>query len=229
MFFLAPAPGRRSSAIQLWGLALGVPSVVLGLLGVPGVLGPGALAVAAAAVSHAAWVAAMARGRKRPGLDWGLRLTLTATVFVLPAIVLGLALAADRVSGPRVALAYAVLVLGGFVSLTIAGMTLKIVPFLVWYHTFAPRAGRERVPTLAELSWPRLEGAACVLLTGGVGLLAGAVFVGDVTWIRAAASVLALGAAAFALAVARVLGHLRPRLRHRAEDLGTRARAGEHL
>ena len=30
------------------------------------------------------------------------------------------------------AVAYAVIVLGGWVSLTIAGMMLKIVPFLVW-------------------------------------------------------------------------------------------------
>jgi hypothetical protein len=229
MFFLAPVPGRCSSAVQLWGLALGVPSVVLGLVGVPGLLVPGALAVAAAVVGHGARVLVMARDRKRPGLDWGLRFTLTATVFVLPAAILGLALAADRVSGPRVALAYAVIVLGGFISLTIVGMTLKIVPFLVWYRTFAPRAGRERVPTLAELSWPRLEGAAYVLLTGGVALLAGAVFVGDVTWIRVAASVLALGAMAFALSVARVLGHLRPRLQNRAEDLGAQARAVENL
>ena len=73
------------------------------------------------------------------------------------------------------ALAYAVLVLGGWVSLTIAGMMLKIVPFLVWYRAYSPRVGREPVPTLAQLSWPRVEGVAYVLLTGGVIGLAGAV------------------------------------------------------
>ena len=70
---------------------------------------------------------------------------------------LGVALATDRLSGPRVALAYAVVVLGGWVSLTIVGMMLKIVPFLVWYRAYGPRAGREPVPTLAQLSWPRAE------------------------------------------------------------------------
>jgi hypothetical protein len=212
MFFLAPAPRRWHCLLQLWGLAAGVPAVVLGLLGVPALLVVGALAVAVAAGAHAAWVWEMARGRKRPGLDWGLRFVLTATVFLLPAVALGLALAADRLSGPRVAMAYAVVMLGGWISLTIAGMMLKIVPFLVWYRAFGPRAGREHVPTLADLSWPRVEGTAYGLLTAGVGLLAVALFVGDVAAIRAAAAVLALGALAFSLVVVRILGHLSPRL-----------------
>jgi hypothetical protein len=212
MFFLAPVPGRWSSRLQLWGLMLGLPSVVLGLVGVSALLVPGALAVAAAALGHAWWVLAVARGRKRPGLDWGLRFTLTATVFILPAAILGVSLAADLLSGPRVALAYAVIVLGGWVSLTIVGMMLKIVPFLVWYRAFAPRAGRERVPTLGALSWPWLEGTAYTLLTGGVGLLAAVVSIGDVAAIRGAAAVVALGALAFALVLVRILGHLSPRL-----------------
>jgi hypothetical protein len=211
MFLLAPAPRRAATLVQLWGLALGVPSVVLGLLGVPGLLPLGALAVAAATVSHAAWVFEMAHRRKRPGLDWGLRFTLTATAFLLPAVILGLALAADRLSGPRVALAYAVTVLGGWISLTIAGMMLKIVPFLVWYRVYSPRAGREPVPTLAQISSPRLEGSAYVLLTAGVVLLAITTWLGDAGGIRGAGIVLALGALAFAGAVARVLGHLHAR------------------
>jgi hypothetical protein len=167
--------------------------------------------VAAATVSHAAWVFEMAHRRKRPGLDWGLRFTLTATAFLLPAVILGLALAADRLSGPRVALAYAVTVLGGWISLTIAGMMLKIVPFLVWYRVYSPRAGREPVPTLAQISSPRLEGSAYVLLTAGVVLLAITTWLGDAGGIRGAGIVLALGALAFAGAVARVLGHLHAR------------------
>jgi hypothetical protein len=207
MFLLAPAPRRWSALLQLWGLIVGVPSVVMGLMGVPGLLLPGALAVAAAALGHSAWVLEMARERKRPGLDWGLRFTLTATAFVLPAAALGVALAADRLSGPRVAMAYAVVVLGGWTSLTIVGMMLKIVPFLVWYRTYSPRAGREPVPTLAQLSSPRLEGLAYALLTGGILLLAVTVLVGDAAWIRVAGTVLALGAVAFAAVLGRILSH----------------------
>jgi hypothetical protein len=177
------------------------------LLGAPGLLAAAALAAAAAAASHAWWVIQIARARKRPDLDWALRFVLTATAFVVPAVVLGLALAGP-LSGPRAALAYAVVVLGGWISLTIAGMMLKIVPFLVWYRAYGGRAGRERVPTLAQLASPRLEGAAYVLLVGGVALLAIAVFAGDAAWIRGAGAILALGALAFTAALARILRHL---------------------
>ena len=209
MFFLAPAPRPWHSFLQLWGLAAGVPAVVLGLLGVPGLLIAGALAVAAAVGAHATWMGEMVWARKRPGLDPGLRFVLTATAFLAPAAVLGVAMAADRLSGPRVAVAYGVVTLGGWISLTIAGMMLKIVPFLVWYRVYSPRAGREPVPTLAQLSWPRVEWLAHVLLTSGVVLLAVTVLVGEAAWIRAAGAVLALGALSFAAALSRVLGYLR--------------------
>ncbi|HEU4439956.1 MAG TPA: hypothetical protein VFT36_11950 [Methylomirabilota bacterium] len=209
MFLLAPTPRRWASHWQLWGLALGVPLVVAGLLaGVPGLRVAGALAVAAAVLAHASWVLEMARTRKRPGLDWGLRFALTATAFLVPAILLGVALAADVLSGPRAALAYAVVVLGGWASLTIVGMMLKIVPFLVWYRAYSPRAGRERVPTLVQLSSTRLEGLAYALLTAGIVLLAVAVFVGEAAWIRAAGLGLLAGAAAFVAALGRILAHL---------------------
>ena len=208
MFFLAPAPRPWHSFLQFWGLAAGVPAVVLGLLGVPGLLVAGALAMAAAAGAHAAWMGEMAGRRKRPGLDWGLRFVLSAAAFLLPAAVLGVALAANRLSGPRTAIAYAVVTLGGWVSLSIMGMMLKIVPFLVWYRAYSPRAGREPVPTLAQISWPRAEGLAYGLLTGGVALLAVSVLSGEAAWIRAAGTVLALGALAFVAALGRVLGCL---------------------
>jgi hypothetical protein len=117
-------------------------------------------------------------------------------------------MAADLLGGPRVVLAYAVVTLGGWISLTIVGMMLKIIPFLVWYRAYSPRAGREPVPTLAQISWPRAEALAYALLTGGMALLAVTVLVGDAALIRGAGGVLALGALAFAGALARVLGHL---------------------
>lgn len=208
MFLLAPEPGGTLGWVQLGGLGLGVPVLVAGLLAAPGLVLPGALAVAAALGAHATGVAAMARRRKRPALDWGLRFVLTGTAFLLPAALLGLGLATDRLSGPRPALAYAVLALGGWISLTIAGMMLKIVPFLVWNHVYAPHAGRAPVPTLAQLSWPVTEGLAYAGLTGGIAALAAAVTAGAPAGIRAAGVLLALGAFAFAATLARVLSHL---------------------
>lgn len=209
MFFLAPEPRRTHSLLQLCGLLAGVPMTVVGLLGVPGLLVAGALAVTVAGAAHASWMGELAWRRKRPGLDQGLRFVLTAPAFLVPAAVLGVAMAMDRLTGPRVALAYSVVILGGWVSLTIAGMMLKIVPFLVWYHAYSPRAGRQPVPTLAQLSWPGAERWAYALLTTGVVLLAGTVLAGRAEWIRAAGLVLVLGALAFVAALARILGHLR--------------------
>ena len=225
MFFLASAPRTWATRVQLWGLVIGVPSVVAGLLGGRALLPVGAVAGAAALLTHAFWVIQMAHGRRRPALDWGLRFTLTGTAFVPPATALGLALAAD-VSGPRAALVYAVVALGGWISLTIVGMMLKIVPFLVWYHVYSPRAGREPVPTLIQLSSPMLEGWSYALLSGGVLLLGVSVLKGDAGLIRIAGVVLLLGALAFAGALAVVLSHLRVRpqpvpprlsLRHRED------------
>jgi len=208
MFLLAPEPGGWPERLQFWGLALGVPAVVVGLLGAPALVGPGAIAVAVAVAAHLTWVWCMARDRKRPGLDWGLRFVLTGSVFLIGAAIIGLALAFDLLSGPRAAMAYAVLALGGWVSLTIVGMMLKIIPFLVWYRVYAPWAGRAPVPTLAQLGWPAAERLGYGLLTGGVASLAAALATGHVELIRAAGAVLAAGALCFAATVASALHHM---------------------
>lgn len=208
MFLLAPEPGPWVGAIQLWGLAVGGPAVVLGILGVPGLVGLGALLAAAAGLAHAWWVAGAARRRRRPALDWGLRFALTGTVFVLPVIALGLGLAVGSVEGPGPAMAYAVLALGGWVSLTIVGMLLKIVPFLVWYRVYAPRVGKMGVPALADLAWPSLERAAYALLTVGMVGLAAALLAGSPVGIGLAGGLVALGTSLVAAALARALWHL---------------------
>ena len=95
--------------------------------------------------------------------------------------------------------------------LTIVGMMLKIVPFLVWYRVYAPQVGRAAVPTLAQLARPALEGLAWWLLTGGVLGLAAALAAGSAAWIRAAGAVLTLGALAFAATLGATLQHLRAR------------------
>jgi hypothetical protein len=211
MLRLAPEPGGAGASVQIWALGLGVPVLAAGLaLGRAGLVVPGAAAVAAALCAHGAWIAGLARLGRRPALDWGLRFVLTGTACLVPAAALGLALALGVAGGPRVALAYAVLALGGWVSLTIVGMMLKIVPFLVWYRAYAPRAGREPVPTLSQLSWPGAEGLAYGCLSGGMLALAGAVAAGAPAAITAAGIVVAVGALAFASALGGTLAHLWP-------------------
>jgi hypothetical protein len=210
MFLLAREPAGWPGRVQLWGLGLGVPAVVVGILASPGLLAAGALAVAAAVLAHIAWVHDMVRGRRRPSLDWGLRFVLTGALALVPATALGVALALDLLAGPRVALAYAALAFGAWASLTIAGMLLKIVPFLVWYRVFGPRAGREPVPSLPDLGWPAAERLSWALLTVGFATLAGALALGEPAGIRTAGLLVAAGALAFAVTLARVLHHLMP-------------------
>jgi hypothetical protein len=211
MFLAATDPGGASAWIQIGGLGLGVLAIVGGLLlERSALLVPGALSVAGALAVHAVWVGRLVRQRRRPRLDWGLRLALTGTACGVPATALGLALALDVVAGPQAALTYAILGLGGWVSLTIAGMMLKIVPFLVWYRVYAPYVGRQPVPTLAQLSWLAGERLAYGGLTGGVLLLAGAVAAAVPAAIATAGLVVATGALAFAAALGRTLLHLLP-------------------
>src|SRR5262249_33386023 len=177
--------------------------------------------VRAALRAHAGWIVGSARTRKRSALDWSLRFVLTATAFLLPATGLGLALAFDVVSGPRAAIAYMVLALG-WVSLSIVGMMLKIVPFLVWYHVYGPQLGRRPVPTLPQLSWPAAQRAAYTLLTPGVLALAAAVAAGAPAWIPLAGGVIAAGAGTFAICIARTLHHTTPSVaRHVAATEGS--------
>lgn len=182
---LAREPDGVLGSVQVWGLGLGVPVLIAGLLVGHGLIVAGALAVTAALAAHAVWIARIARAPGRPRLDWGLRFVLTATAFLVPATLLGLALAFDVVSGPRAGLAYAVLALGGWVSLSIVGMIVTMVS-----------------------SWPLVEGIAYASLTGGVLALAGALAAGELAWIRGAGALVAAGAGAFGLAVLRALPHV---------------------
>ena len=210
MFLLTPRPGSRVLAIQAWGLALGVPAVVVGLLAAPTLAAAGALAVAASIATHVVWVASLLRGSRRPAFDWALRFLVAGAAYLAVAAALGVTLAFGAVSGPRWALTYGVLVLGGWASLTIVGMMLKIVPFLVWYRVYAPRAGRLPVPGLADLRWPITEAVAFIALTGGIAALAIGVGVGHAEAIRAAGAIVSVGTLAFVATIATMLHHLVP-------------------
>jgi hypothetical protein len=225
MFLLAREPAGWPGRVQLWGLGVGVPAVVLGILASRVLLAAGALAVAAAVLAHVAWVHDMVRGRRRPALDWGLRFVLTGALALVPATALGVALALDVLAGPRVALAYAALALGGWASLTISGMLLKIVPFLVWYRAYGPRVGREPVPSLPQLGWPAGEGVALGLLATGFAGLAATLWLGEPAWIRATGLLVAAGALVLAATLARVLHHLMPCARRVAVAPARRAGA----
>ena len=210
MFLLAPPPAARSLRIQAAGVVTGAPLVVAGLVSGTSLVAVGAIVVGIAVAAHLASVVAMLRTRRRRTLDWGLVFVVTGSAFLVPATAVGLGFAFDLFAGSRLAVTYATLIVGGWVSLTIAGMMLKIVPFLVWYVAYGDRVGRQPVPMVAELCPAAGEGTAYGLLTLGMVGLSGAVFAGSAALIRLAALVVAAGAVVFAATLARVLMHLAP-------------------
>lgn len=110
------------------------------------------------------------RSRKRRTLDPGLRLAAAALGLLFAATLMGVALAFTGFTRAPVVVAYVATLLVG-VTLFVAAIYYKIVPFLVWYHRFAPRAGRGPVPTVADLYSARIADVACLLLVvGGVAL-----------------------------------------------------------
>lgn len=211
--------------IELFGLALGFPAIVVGLLVAPVLVAPGTLVVATTLAAHAWCVLTMVRTRARPSLDWGLRFVLTGVAFLMPAAIIGLGFGLGLLGGPRLGAAYAVLALGGWVSLTIAGMLLKMVTFIVRSRLSVSRAAPGAVPGAGPLGWPAAEATTWMLLTFGVAALAVAVALGEPLVVRVAGVAIAAGALAFAATLARMLHHLVPCPLRRAARVSAGAEA----
>jgi hypothetical protein len=65
-------------------------------------------------------------------------------------------------------LTYGLIVMVGFFSMLIIGQMYKIVPFLVWFHTFSDRAGKEKVPLLKDLVNESLASLQFWVLKAGI-------------------------------------------------------------
>jgi hypothetical protein len=108
------------------------------------------------------------------------------------------AVAAQLLPQPRWGLLFGWLAIWGWAGMIVHGMLTRIVPFLVWFHRFAPLVGRAPVPSVRQLlpdRWTRLgfglhlatltAGVAAILVVGdalarltGAGLLATAASLG---------------------------------------------------
>jgi hypothetical protein len=149
MFALAPEEGNGRWVLAMTGGGL---AVLVGALAVRA----GPLGRSLAALPPLAGVALFLRdqwrifrARRRPRLDVGLRLTAVAFAYLGLAAALGWAAAAGWLRLPVAALVD--LGLFGWAGCLIAGQLYKIVPFLVWYHRYSDRAGRDPVPLLRDM------------------------------------------------------------------------------
>ncbi|WP_461829859.1 hypothetical protein [Aquifex sp.] len=92
--------------------------------------------------------------RKSPmkGLDISVQLLILGLIFLVGATLIGVYMA-KRESFSLLSL-HSDAMLYGFLVLITLGATYHIIPFLVWWERFAPRMGKEKIPTLKEILPP---------------------------------------------------------------------------
>jgi hypothetical protein len=168
-----------------------------------------AVVVALGFVALLAHVVPMLKNRRTPAsslppVDYAVYHVGAAFAFLLLTLALGTALAIAEPSDitMRAALVYGVFGLIGFLSQIVAGMQLRLLPWLAWY-TAAHRADSpEDMPPMARLASAPLAGAAWVLWLWGVPALAAGFFFNAIPLLTAGA--VALEAAAL-IGAARAL------------------------
>lgn len=214
MFTLSELRDERRAHLQFWLLFVGTVGLVGSLLQSRRFLPLFAVMVVAAILLFADQMRRILKARRRRVLDGGIRHFVTALVYLVALTPLGLLFSLgflpEGAFGSRLAFMYGFLALIGWVSLTIVGMLYKIIPFLVWYHAYSGKVGREPVPTLQELCPPELQRLGYFLLNSGILGMAAGLLIGEAGLIRAFGVVLAGAALLVSFTFFLVLRHLRP-------------------
>ena len=160
------------------------------------------LAVALAA-GPALWSADqiyLLRHRVRRLLDVQGRATYASLAFLALAAVAGVVAAAGTPFIPsaepaRWLLAYGTLAIGGWMGLALIGNSYKIMPFIVWYHRYLPRAGQGPIPVAADIYHEGAANAVLAIHAAAVAVLAAAAVLGQLELLRAGGVLMAAGGA----------------------------------
>ena len=176
-----------------------------------------ALVIITGLMLYGAEIMAILRARNRRLLDWGMRYFLTALALLVPLSILALVLSWSRLPVTAFTMqlenVYGLLALAGLVGLAILGMLYKIVPFLVWFHSYSRHIGRAKVPSLGEMYSVPLQIAGYWSFLAGLGAMCVATALSNAPGIRWAGSLLALSLAIFAVNMGKILSHfVRPRI-----------------
>lgn len=153
----------------------------------------GGVATAAGLVLYLGIVPLYFRRRRRsPGP--GLALTAAAHVFLLAAVALGLYLLLAPDPDPRPTAAYGLVGIVGWLTLFVAGVLHRVLPFLTWLERFSSHVGEPGVPKVNDLTKPQITWIAHALLAAGAAGVSVGVLAGSPAGARAGAAVFALGA-----------------------------------
>ncbi len=151
MFYLTgdfPSWARRLLLLSLLVTMLGVPASLMAsstkwiaLSALPAGLGVFAL--------HPALTWKMIRNRRRARAD--ISLSFWRVGLLISASILPLSAWAWLTSSSRAILLVGWLVIWGWAGLIVHGMLTRILPFLVWFHRFAPDAGIKPIPSMRSI------------------------------------------------------------------------------
>ncbi len=165
----------------------------------------------AAFLSHVAWMLRRPRPRP-PGLRspdpavWHAAASF-ASLAVASVLGLWLTIAEPSATTLRVAMAYGVFGLVGFLAQMVVGMEGRLLPIFAWYWAYANTGFKGPVPSQHEMPWRTGQELVFVLWLFGVPALAGGLAFDAIPFVRAAAWSLLAATVLDTLNVARILRH----------------------
>lgn len=135
------------------------------------------LIVAAGLFMFSYQVVLIMKGRMRKAMDIGLRHAVLAYGYIPLAAIVGVYIALSHAVPAlrqRFVLIYGFTVVFGCITFLVIGMMYKVVPFLVWFHKYSDKVGKEKVPLLKDMFSERLGNIQFYLINIGVpGVIAG--------------------------------------------------------
>jgi len=217
MFTLSELQSERRAWWSVVLLNAGLAAVFVAILWQSALKIPCAVVLMASLVLYGIEIMAILRARNRRALDWGMKYFLTAIGLLIPLSCLAIVLCWSGLPVTAVTMqlesVYGLLALLGLVGLAILGMLYKIVPFLVWFHSYSRHIGRAKVPALGEMYSVPLQVAGYWTYLGGLIALAVATAFSHPLAIRWAGGLLALSLGIFALNMGAILVHfVRPKV-----------------
>ncbi|MBI4485840.1 MAG: hypothetical protein HY655_07505 [Acidobacteria bacterium] len=135
-----------------------------------------------------------------------------ASLVVASVLGMWLAVAEPSPSTLRIAMAYGVFGLVGFLAQLVVGMEGRLLPIFAWYWAFANTNFKGPVPSPHDMAWRPMQELIFVLWLFGVPSLAGGLALDAVPLVRAAAWSLLIATLLDTVNVIRILRHayLRP-------------------